>query len=127
MTPAEIKSIIGKNIQKLRKNAQLTQKQFARLIKGTTGNIWKYESGSNSFPLDKLPIILKTLRCTAEELFFPLLYLETKDLGLMEVIQTVKMLYRQPGGPEELERVLRYAAREIAEREEGRAEGRGSH
>jgi len=123
----EIKSTIGKNMKKLRRRIRLTQKRFMQLIGVTSSNAWKYESGANSFPLDKLPLILNILQCTAEELFFPLLSSDVKDSRLMEMIQTVKMLYRQPGGPEELERGLRYAAREIAEREEGRAEGRGSH
>ena len=116
MEPQAIRKLIGQNIKRLRKDINLTQKKFGKLIKISGGNVSSYERGSNSFPIDKLPLILKTLQCTVEELFHPLLETDKIDLRFFEIIREVKSIYRMDGGPEELEKVLRWIAHDLMEK-----------
>lgn len=59
---------IGKRLKEIRENNNLTQKQFAQLIKSTERGIQRYESGERKPAFDVLIAILENVDISADYL-----------------------------------------------------------
>ena len=64
-----VEKLIGKRIQKLRKEKGLTQQQFAEMIDLSTNYVSDVERGKSSIRLSKLVTVMNALECSADEIF----------------------------------------------------------
>ena len=64
-----VEKLIGKRIQKLRKEKGLTQQQFAEMIDLSTNYVSDVERGKSSIRLSKLVAVMNALECSADEIF----------------------------------------------------------
>ena len=64
-----VEKLIGKRIQKLRKEKGLTQQQFAEMIDLSTNYVSDVERGTSSIRLSKLVAVMNALECSADEIF----------------------------------------------------------
>ena len=65
----DIKKIMGKSIQKLRKSKGLTQEQFSEMVGLSKNYISDIECGKSCVKIDKLIRIINGLQCTADDIF----------------------------------------------------------
>lgn len=65
----EIMKIIGRRIQKIRRERGYTQEKFAEMIDLSTNYLSDIERGKSSMRLDKLVTIINALGCSADEVF----------------------------------------------------------
>lgn len=66
---SDIKTLLGKRIKELRKQANLTQEELAEKMDIDQRNLSKIECGNNFVTAETLSKILKTLNIDAKELF----------------------------------------------------------
>lgn len=64
-----VEQIIGKRIQKIRREKGYTQQQFAEKIGLSTNYLSDIERGKSSARLDKLVAIINSLECSADDIF----------------------------------------------------------
>lgn len=64
-----VEQIIGKRIQKLRKERGYTQQQFSEMIGLSTNYLSDIERGKSSARMDKLVAIINALQCSADDVF----------------------------------------------------------
>ncbi len=68
MQDPTLRKSLGKRIKQLRKDKQLTQKQLAKEIGSSPGQLNKYESGLNTPPIDKLLMLAEVFGCSLDYL-----------------------------------------------------------
>jgi transcriptional regulator with XRE-family HTH domain len=68
MQDPTLRKSLGKRIKVLRKDKQLTQKQLAKEIGSSPGQLNKYESGLNTPPVDKLMMLAEVFQCSLDYL-----------------------------------------------------------
>ncbi len=64
-----VEQIIGKRIQKIRRERGYTQQQFSEKIGLSTNYLSDIERGKSSARLDKLVAIINALECSADDVF----------------------------------------------------------
>lgn len=64
-----VEQLIGKRIQKIRREKGYTQQQFAEKIGLSTNYLSDIERGKSSARLDKLAAIINALECSADDVF----------------------------------------------------------
>jgi len=111
MDEESVRTVLAKNIKKLRRAAKLTQDKFAKKLGVSKASISKYEKGLNFFPIDKLPLVIKTLGCSIQELFYPLFEELPIDIELKDLFDRIKAIYRLPKAQRDL-----YSYLELIER-----------
>jgi transcriptional regulator with XRE-family HTH domain len=68
MQDPTLRKTLGRRIKQLRKDKQLTQKQLAKEIGSSPGQLNKYESGLNTPPVDKLLMLAEVFECSLDYL-----------------------------------------------------------
>lgn len=68
-----IKKVLGKRIQKIRKSKGLTQGQLAEIVSLSDNYISDIECGKSYVRIDKLIRIINGLQCSADDIFIDLI------------------------------------------------------
>ena len=95
-----VEQIIGKRIQKIRKEKGYTQQQFSEMVELFTNYLSDVERGKSSVRLDKLVKIINALECSANDVFMDVI-----DCGYMIKSSKVSELIEELP-PKEQEKVL---------------------
>ena len=69
-----VEQLIGKRIQKIRREKGYTQQQFAEMIGLSTNYLSDIERGKSSARLDKSVAIINSVECTADDKFSEVIY-----------------------------------------------------
>lgn len=69
----DVRKIIGKRIQKLRKDKSYTQEQFSEIVGLSKNYISDIECGKSYVRIDKLIRIINALQCSADDIFMDLI------------------------------------------------------
>ena len=87
----DIKKIMGKSIQKLRKSKGLTQEQFSEMVGLSKNYISDIECGKSCVKIDKLIRIINGLQCTADDIFMDLIDCgnKVKSSRIAELLETL--------------------------------------
>jgi len=102
-----IKNIIAKNMATLRLEAGFkSQGAFGKEIGVSKTSVWNYENGVNFFPLEKLPTVIKVLKCSIEDIFSPLFDDKYEDEEFRLIVEKLKKIYKLPNGKEEIKKEL---------------------
>ncbi len=102
MKEKTIKEIISGNIKRLINEKNIKQKEFAKKIEVSESSVSNYINGVNFFPLEKVPIVVKIIECTVNDLFSPLFDKIIIEEDLKELLDKVKQIYQMPRGKESL-------------------------
>jgi transcriptional regulator with XRE-family HTH domain len=88
-----IKQIIASNISKLRKKAGFkSQEEFGKQIGVSKTTVWNYENGVNFFPLEKVPLVIKALKCSLKDLFHPIFDELPEDKELQDLFYKLQLI-----------------------------------
>lgn len=101
-----IKKLLGKRIQEIRKKRKLTQEKVAELINIETVSLSNIENGRYYPTAENLEKILKVLNITPEELF-KISHLQKKEILIDEIIC---LLQNNPDKLEEIYKVVKVIA-----------------
>lgn len=87
----DIKKVIGKRIQKLRKSKGFTQEQFSEMVGLSKNYISDIECGKSYVKIDKLIRIINSLQCTADDIFIDLIDngYKVKSSHIAELLETL--------------------------------------
>ncbi len=99
----QLKKILGKNIQTIRKEKKLTQEHFAELIGIDPKNVSKIENGINYPAAETLMYIAKALNVPVYELFvceetIDYDYMKKEIINSLDNNQTIIYLFKQLKG-----------------------------
>lgn len=91
MEEKNVKKILGKRIQKLRKERGYTQREFSEMIGLSENYISDIECGKSYVKIDKLIRIINALQCTADDVFIDLIDCgyKVKSSQLSEILKTL--------------------------------------
>lgn len=68
MRNAAFHRAIGKRIESLRKERELTQSELARMIGVSPQSIWSYELGDRRVPIERVQALMRVFRVSCEQL-----------------------------------------------------------
>ena len=90
-TNNDIKKIIGKRIQKLRKDKGYTQESFSEIVRISKNYLSDIECGKSYVRVDKLIRIINGLQCSADDIFVDLIDCgyKIKSSQISEIIETL--------------------------------------
>ncbi len=87
----DIKKVVGKRVQKIRKNKGLTQEQLAEIVDLSSNYISDIERGKSFTRVDKLIRIINGLQCSANDIFIDVIDCgdEIKSSQLSELFESL--------------------------------------
>lgn len=102
MDRKEALKLFSTHLKKLRREKYKSLELFSKDINIPKSKLFHYEAGHNFPPINLLTKLSEGLKIPIEYLLLPLLNLKEEDKKLLQIIKTIKQLYKNPSTKKDL-------------------------